>query len=205
MRNFFPKVVRLTAAAAVVSAGLAVAPVQLQLSFPFVTPLTATVFAAGGPVILDGTDAGFHGGVSSGVVNGQWIYVKKAYENLTAGVSSSYSTSSNGRIAVVGAPLSGSNLNNISNNCGGAAYWGATTMASPKSVDFYDGAAAIETFFNDVQAGRVKPLLIHIVDGICSSNRMDGTEYTKVNAAANAIATHVNRGGALFEIGRAHV
>lgn len=177
---------------------LSVVPVSLKTRAPFVSFMTGHVYAAGGPVILDGTDAGYHGGVSNGVVNGQWIYVKKAYENLVAGVSNSYATSSNGRIAVVGAPSAGSTSDNISNNCGGAAYWGARTMSPQKSVDFYDGAAAIETFFNNVQSGTTKPLLIHIVDGICNSNKMDGTEYTKVNAAANAIATHVNRGGALF-------
>ncbi|MGA1363225.1 MAG: Ig-like domain-containing protein, partial [Ilumatobacteraceae bacterium] len=198
MGRYFRPFLRLAPAVGILTSLLALAPVELQMSAPFFRPLSATVYAAGGPVILDGTDAGYHGGVTNSAVWGQWIYVKKAYENLTAGVSSSYSSSSNGRIAVVGAPLSGSNTNNISNNCGGAAYWGATTMASPKGVDFYDGASAIETFFNDVQSGTVKPLLIHIVDGICNTNRMDGTEYTKVNAAANAIATHVNRGGALF-------
>ena len=155
------------------------------------------VYASGGPVILDGTDSGYHGQVdSSGAISGQWIYTQKAYENLINGVSQSYANSSNGHIAVIGA--SSTSLKPTSNNCGAAAYWAAQNMASPVPVDFYDGVTAINSFFDGVQAGTTKPLLIHIVDGICNANRMDGAELTAVNGRANDIAIHVNRGGALL-------
>lgn len=189
---------RFAAVATLIALLFTALPVSLSSRAPFIRLNTAHVYAAGGPVILDGTDAGYHGSVSNGVPQGQWIYVKKAYQNLISGVSASYASASNGRIAVVGAPQSGSTSDNISNNCGGAAYWGAYTQSPSVSVDFYDGATAIESFFNNVQSGAVKPLLIHIVDSVCNTNRMDSAEYAKVNAAANAIATHVNRGGALF-------
>ena len=172
---------------------LSVVPVSLKTRAPFLSFMTGHVYAAGGPVILDGTDAGLHGTASGGVPAGQWIYIKKAYQNLIAGVSSSYSSASNGRIAVVGAVDSTA----TSNNCGAAAHWSAAALSPAVPVDYYKGAATIETFFNDVQAGTIKPLLIHIVDAYCV-NGLDLTEYGKVNAAANAIATHVNRGGALF-------
>ncbi len=167
------------------------------------TPPTS-VYASGGPVILDGTDSGYHGQVdSSGAISGQWIYTQKAYENLINGVSQTYVNSSNGRIAVIGAPSD--SFKPTSNNCGAAAYWAAQNMASPVPVDFYDGVSAINSFFDGVQAGTTKPLLIHIVDGICNANRMDGTELTAVNGRANDIAIHVNRGGALLSNTGAHI
>jgi len=169
------------------------------------TPPTS-VYASGGPVILDGTDSGYHGQVnSSGIISGQWIYTQKAYENLVNGVSQTYANSSNGRIAVIGASSLSTSSKPASNNCGAAAYWAAQNMASPVPVDFYDGATAINSFFDGVQAGTTKPLLIHIVDGICNANGMGGTELTTVNGRANDIAIHVNRGGALLSNTGAHI
>ncbi|HBU76134.1 MAG: hypothetical protein CL447_01865 [Acidimicrobiaceae bacterium] len=163
-----------------------------------------TVYASGGPVILDGTDSGFHGQVdSSGAISGQWIYTQKAYENLINGVSQTYANSSNGRIAVIGATAVSSKP--ASNNCGAAAYWAAQNMASPVPIDFYDGATAINSFFDNVQGGTTRPLLIHIVDGICSTNKMSALELNAVNNRANDIAIHVNRGGALLSNTGTHI
>ena len=163
-----------------------------------------TVYASGGPVILDGTDSGYHGQVdSSGAISGQWIYTQKAYENLINGVSQTYANSSNGRIAVIGAAEA--SFKPTSNNCGAAAYWAAQNMTSPVPIDFYDGATAINSFFDDVQGGTTKPLLIHLVDGICNTNKMLASELTAVNNRANDIAIHVNRGGALLSNTGAHI
>ena len=165
---------------------------------------TTIVYASGGPVILDGTDSGYHGQVdSSGTISGQWIYTQKAYENLINGVSQTYASSSNGRIAVIGAAEA--SFKPTSNNCGAAAYWAAQNMASPVPVDFYEGATAINSFFDDVQGGTTRPLLIHLVDGICSTNRMSASELNAVNNRANDIAIHVNRGGALLSNTGAHI
>ena len=169
------------------------------------TPPTS-VYASGGPVILDGTDSGYHGQVdSSGAISGQWIYTQKAYENLINGVSQTYASSSNGRIAVIGATEVSSKP--YSNHCGAAAYWAAQNMASPVPIDFYEGVTAINSFFDDVQGGATRPLLIHLVDGICSGYQggMDGSELTAVNNRANDIAIHVNRGGALLSNTGAHI
>ena len=169
------------------------------------TPPTS-VYASGGPVILDGTDSGYHGQVdSSGAISGQWIYTQKAYENLINGVSQTYASSSNGRIAVIGATEVSSKP--YSNHCGAAAYWAAQNMASPVPIDFYEGVTAINSFFDDVQGGATRPLLIHLVDGICSGYQggMDGSELTAVNGRANDIAIHVNRGGALLSNTGAHI
>ena len=167
------------------------------------TPPTS-VYASGGPVILDGTDSGYHGQVdSSGAISGQWIYTQKAYENLINGVSQTYANSSNGRIAVIGATEVSSKP--ASNNCGAAAYWAAQNMASPVPIDFYEGATAINSFFDDVQSGTTRPLLIHLVDTICATNRMLASELNAVNNRANDIAVHVNRGGALLSNTGAHI
>jgi hypothetical protein len=181
--------VRIATVAGIVSACL-VMPMQLTIS---TTPLqqVPTAYAAGGPVILDGTDAGFHGQVSNGVVSGQWIYSLKAYSNLIGGISSTYkNVTSNGRIAVVGSPSE--TRNNISNNCGGAAYWAARgATGGPYTIDWYDGATAISNFFDRVLDGTEKPMMIHIVDTICSTNKLDSSENTEVGTNGNAIATHV--------------
>ena len=158
--------------------------------------LTSPVRAsAGGPVILDGTDAGLHGSrnAGAGTLNSTWNYVKIAMQTLLGLVPGSYSN--NGKIAVVGAA---SDTGNGSNNCGAAAYWAGQALGV--SVDFYDGAAAIETFFQNLQTGasanRYK--LVQIVEQNWCTNGLDNTEAAKVNAAGQAIAAHVNRGGALF-------
>jgi len=177
--------------------GIFVSPIEISISDQPIRRIE-TAFAAGGPVILDGTDAGYHGQVSGGVVSGQWVYVLKAYSNLISGINSTYkNTTSNGRIAVVGSPSE--TRDGISNNCGGAAYWasrGAT--GGPYTIDWYDGATNISNFFDRVLAGTEKPMMIHIVDTICSTNKLDSSENTEVGTNGNAIATHVNRGGALF-------
>ncbi len=182
-------IVRGAAAALILVVVAAGAPVNV--------PAAAAAAASGGPVILDGTDAGYHGGVSGDALSGQWTYIKKAYQNLLGAVPSSYA--SNSRIAVIGSPQAGSTSNPASSNCGAAAYHGARLQpGGAVAVDFYDGASAIEAFFGGLVAGVTRPKLIHIVDTICNTNRLTAPELAVINANGSAIATHVNRGGALF-------
>jgi hypothetical protein len=155
------------------------------------SPVLATT---GGPVILDGTDAGLHGSVNTGTtpatLNSTWVYLKKAYENLLAGVPGSYTN--NGKVAVIGASTSTA----TSNNCGAASYYIGQQLGI--TIDFFEGASAIETFFVGVLANTNRYKLIHIVEQNWCGNGMDNTEAAKVDAAGQAIAAHVNRGGALF-------
>lgn len=170
-------------------------------STPTVSAAPVGATQAGGPVILDGTDAGLHGSITldgSGVpkaseLNSTWVYELKAWETLLAGVPSSYEH--NGKVAIVGA----SDSTSTSNNCGAAAHYIAERLASGEvTVDYVDGAAAIGTLFDGVLAGTSNYQMIQIVEQNWCGNGMDNTEAAVVNARGPAIAAHVNRGGALF-------
>jgi hypothetical protein len=168
---------------------------------PSVSAAPVGAVQEGGPVILDGTDSGLHGSIAldgSGVpkaseLRSTWVYELKAWETLLAGVPSSYDH--NGKVAIVGASAS----TTTSNNCGGAAHYVSQRLASGAvEIDYFEGAAAISTLFDDVFAGTANYQMIQIVEQGWCGNGMDGTEAAAVNARGPAIAAHVNRGGALF-------
>jgi hypothetical protein len=187
---------RIVALVAAMAVALNVVPASPHIPVPLLEHLVPSVSAAtGGPVILDGTDPGDHGSWNGTAVVGQWLYVKKVYENLNKAIPAAYKNVSNKRIAVIGAADSTSSAYG---DPGAAAHYAAQTMSPVLSVNYYNGAAAISTFFAGVEQGTIKPALIHIVDRDSLRNALDSSEQTAVNAAANAIAIHVNRGGALF-------
>lgn len=145
-------------------------------------------------MILDGTDAGLHGTVNTATtpvtLNSTWVYLRKGYDALLAGVPVGYTN--NGKVAVVGATTSTA----TGNDCGAAAYY--IGQVTGVTVEFINGASNIETFFAGVLSGTNRYKMIHIVEEDWCDNGMDGSEAAKVNAAGQAIAAHVNRGGALF-------
>ncbi len=170
-------------------------------STPSVSAAPVGATQAGGPVILDGTDAGLHGSITldgSGVpkaseLNSTWVYELKAWETLLSGVPSSYAH--NGKVAVVGA----SDSTATRNDCGAAAHYVAERLASGEvTVDYFEGATAIGTLFDNVLAGTANYQMIQIVEQHWCGNGMDSSEASVVNARGPAIAAHVNRGGALF-------
>jgi hypothetical protein len=149
--------------------------------------------AAGGPVVLDGTDSGLHGSASGGVPQGAWLYMQKGIEALYAALPSGYAAADNGKIAVVGAADSTA----TSNNCGGAAHYIAATLG--KTADYYDGGTAVAALLTELAAGTNKYSVLWIVEGLnwCNNGlRTDENDALTANSAA--IAAHVNRGGALF-------
>jgi hypothetical protein len=187
---------RIVALVAATALALNVVPASPHIALPLIEQLVPSVSAAtGGPVILDGTDPGDHGSWNGTAVVGQWLYVKKVYENLNKTISTTYKNTSNKRIAVVGAADS---TTASYGDPGAAAHYAAQTMSPVLAVDYYNGADAIRSFFSDVESGAIKPALIHIVDAGSIRNALDSSEQTAINASANAIAIHVNRGGALF-------
>jgi hypothetical protein len=143
---------------------------------------------AGGPMILDGTDAGYHGTSSGGVPQGTWLYNAKAYDVLMDNASAGTPNT----VAVIGAADSTA----TSNNCGAGAHWAAAYNSF--TATYYDGATAINTFFTDLDAGNVHPRIIHIVDSICSSNALQGAEETVITNNRFVLADFVNGGGGLF-------
>lgn len=155
--------------------------------------------ATGGPVILDGTDAGLHGSiVKDGSTTPEelrttWLYMYKAWETLLAGVPSGYAH--NGRVAVVGASPDSTST---SNNCGAAVGYIAERLGTPVTVDYYDGVTAIGSFFDGVLSGTHRYAMVQIVEQQYCGNGMDGLEAAEVDTHGPAIAAHVNRGGALF-------
>lgn len=198
-RSTRPRLVPLLVACSLLATLLAVlAPLGV---LPGTGPGTAsaTGVATPGPVILDGTDSGLHGSInpsgtiSASQLNSTWVYELKAWETLFASVPSSYAN--NGKVALVGA----SDSTATSNNCGAAAHYIAERVSSGAvTVDYFEGATAIGTLFDDVLAGTANYKLIQIVEQGWCGNGMDGTEAAVVNARGPAIAAHVNRGGALF-------
>jgi hypothetical protein len=145
---------------------------------------------AGGPVILDGMDPGFHGTESGGVPQGAWIFIEKAYQNLMG--ASSFGD--NGQIAVLGAPDS----TQSSDDCGAGAHYAAA--AAGYTPTFYSTSGSIDTFFTDLAAGTISPMprLIHIVDSVCDSNALTAADATVIAAHASDLADYVAGGGALL-------
>ena len=148
--------------------------------------------AAGGPVVLDGTDSGLHGSASAGVPQGAWLYMQKGIEALYAALPSGYAAADNNKIAVVGAADSTADRN----NCGGAAHYIAATLG--KTADYYEGAAAISGLMTQLAAGTNKYSVLWLVEQGWCGNGMDTAEAAVLTANASAIASHVNRGGGLF-------
>ena len=154
--------------------------------------------AAGGPIILDGTDSSLHGSVDEfGNPLTSWLYMQKAIEALYAALPAGYAATDNGKIAVIGAEDSTITFF----NCGGAAHAIGAKLA--KTVDYYKGAAAITALLSELEAGTNKYSVVWVVEqdwgGNCLDNGGDRSESDALVANAAAIAAHVNRGGAFFQ------
>jgi len=154
--------------------------------------------AAGGPIILDGTDSSLHGSVDEfGNPQTSWLYMQKAIEALYAALPTGYAATDNGKIAVIGAEDSTYTLF----NCGGAAHAIGAKLA--KTVDYYKGAAAIAALLVELEAGTNKYSVVWVVEqnwgANCLDNGGDRSESDALLANAAAIAAHVNRGGAFFQ------
>lgn len=175
--------------AAALTAGIAFGGAFGLLPNTSVAPVKA---AAGGPVILDGTDSGLHGSASGGAPQGAWLYMQKGIEALYAALPSGYAAAANGKIAVVGAADSTA----TSNNCGGAAHYISATLG--KTADFFEGDTAIAGLLTDLDSGTTKYSVVWLVEQNWCGNGMSNAEASALTANSAAIAAHVNRGGALF-------
>ena len=154
--------------------------------------------AAGGPIILDGTDSSLHGSVDEfGNPLTSWLYMQKAIEALYAALPTGYAATDNGKIAVIGTEDSIA----TSYECGGAAH--AIGAKLEKTVDYYKGAEAIAALLVELEAGTNKYSVVWVVEqnwgGNCLDNGGNTSESDALLANAAAIAAHVNRGGAFFQ------
>jgi len=152
--------------------------------------LTAS-FAFGGPVILGGDDLTDHGGFN-GTVNTQgWLYIEKAIGGILAGSTRPGATANT--IAALGSA-------SASGGAGDAIASAAAELATPATVTYYDGAAAITTFFSNLASGATNPAMIWIA-GNGAGNDIDSAEGAVLTSNAQAIANYVASGGGLMSHG----
>jgi hypothetical protein len=151
--------------------------------------------AAGGPVILGGDDLTDHGSRSTSTNTNRdgWLYLEKALENIAPAVSR---PGNDGSIAALGSADSTS----TSANAGAAIHFAAQDAGAGIPVTYYDGAAAINQFFNLLRAGTAKPAIIWIA-GNESINDLDGAEASALAGNATTLGDFVNSGGGLISHG----
>lgn len=151
-------------------------------------------FASGGPVILGGDDLTDHGCVDSGVNEAGWLYIEKAVGNILNTPGNITRPGNDGSIAALGSAPSTATCSDA-----GAAI-GSAAAALGKTVTYYDGAAALTQFFNDLTSGNVNPAMLWI-PGTDASNDLDSTEGAVLAANAQKIAAFVASGGGLMAHG----
>lgn len=151
--------------------------------------------AVGGPVILGGDDLTAHGSVdtTTGELRQGWLYIQRALENISPKVT----RPNNASVAALGSQASSATSGDA-----GAAIGQAAAKAG-LTVDYYNGADAINGFFTSLAAGTATPRIVWIA-GNDASNDLDGDEETALNNNATAIGDFVNSGGGLMSHGVAY-
>lgn len=160
--------------------------------------LVAPGTAGAGPVILGGDDLHDHGSVdSAGNPQEGWLYMQRAIANLSPNVT----RANDGSIAALG-----SSAAPASESGNGGAAIGVAGEKNGLPVNYYDGEAAINSFFQQLAAGQVNPRIIWIAgDGATNtfdeSGGCNGTESAAVTNNAAQIDRFVSRGGGLMSHG----
>jgi hypothetical protein len=155
----------------------------------------AATAAHAGPIIIDGTDAEEHGGLSGGVNVAGWAYFQAGFENLLPQVG-------NGNTVVVCLGCTGNTQ---------SAFASAFDLAAKPAGwtrETLDGAAAITAFFDGSGAFNLNNTgLIYIPTGGNTSGGITGDELAVINANATALNNFVGgtgdptTGGGLFAHG----
>ncbi len=151
--------------------------------------------ALGGPVIIGGDDLTDHGSVDgSGNPKRGWLYIQRALENITPNVTRS---GNDGSIAALGSAPSAA----TSGDAGAAI--GVAGAKAGHTVNYFEGAPAINQFFTDLGSGTAKPAIIWIA-GTGARNDLDSVERAALADHAAQIAGFVNSGGGLMSHGSAY-
>jgi hypothetical protein len=145
----------------------------------------------GGPTILGGDDLTCHGSSVGGVPQDGWLYIQVALENISPRV---FRFGADGSIAALGSAPSSS----TSGDAGAAIGVAAATAGLP--VNYYNGPAAINGFFADLETGAVNPSIVWLA-GEGAGNDLDSSEGAALTSNAAAIAEYVNSGGGLLAHG----
>lgn len=151
--------------------------------------------AQAGPVLIDGSDAEEHGGVSGGVNFNGWEYFQRGFENLLPQVG-------NGNSVAVCLGCTGNTQ---------SAFASAFDLAAKPAGwtrETIDGDTAINNFFSGTLARTLANTgLIYIPTGGNTSGGITFAELSVINTYANAINTFVGgagnplQGGGLFAHG----
>jgi len=155
--------------------------------------LAVSTTASAGPVILGGDDLTDHGGVdgSGNNVDG-WLYIERAIGNMKPNVTRPNDNS----IAAIGSSAAG----------GGAG--SAITSAAQKNgmtLQYFDGAAAINTAFAGIADGSYQPAIVW-VSGDGAGNDLSGcegpgTEGQAITDNTPTLDRFVSEGGGLMSHG----
>ncbi len=167
---------------------------RLAAAILFATLTVSTWAQSGGPVLLGGDDLTDHGSRSgTNNING-WLYIENAIKSVSS------QSKRPGTITVDIVALGSSNPNgNFSGGDAGKAI-GSAAQKAGLSVAYYDGAAAINTFFVDLAAGTVNPKMIWTA-GTGAGNDLDSSEGAALTANAIAINNFVISGGGVMSHG----
>ncbi|MDQ4041325.1 MAG: hypothetical protein M3141_06205, partial [Actinomycetota bacterium] len=148
-----------------------------------------------GPVILGGDDLTQHGEVdSAGNPQEGWLYIQRALENISPKVTR---LNDNTVAAIGSSPAPASNDGDA-----GAAI-GVAAQRAGLGVTYHDGTAAIQSFFNRLKAGQVRPRIIWIAGSEATNDlAFCGTGEDEVlTRNADAIDNFVTNGGGLLAHG----
>jgi len=134
---------------------------KLLVTWVVLVGSTLAGLAYAGPVILGGDDLADHGSASAGVNLTGWKYIENATNGILANVTRA-GASGNG-VAVLGSSVSGDP---------GAAMASVAVALGGVTVNYYDGATVIGTFFTDLASETVNPEMLYIVGSEASSASM---------------------------------
>jgi uncharacterized repeat protein (TIGR01451 family) len=146
-------------------------------------------------VILGGDDMTAHGSFDGTDTRDGWFYIQRALENVSPNVKRANDNS----IAALGSTDGGG-------GAGEAIKQAAAKVALP--VNYHDGAANIDQFFDDLAAGNVNPRIIWIAGSDAGNDLVDGDDCTQPSPESQALTDNasrindfVNQGGGLISHG----
>jgi len=168
---------------------LACAGLALSLSAP----------ALAGPVILGGDDLTDHGSRSGSANVLGWLYIEKAISNILNTPGNITRPGNNGSIAALGSAAVAGCPPTCPGSDAGAAI-GSVAGVLGKTVNYYEGATAINQFFTDLTAGTVNPAMLWLA-GTGAGNNLDSAEGTALTTNSSRIASFVASGGGLMAHG----
>lgn len=152
--------------------------------------LSTAAWGQGGVVLLGGDDLNDHGSRSGNVNLTGWKYIENGIKSMIPQVKRS------GPFSVDIVALTVTPTTNLFNDGDSSAILSAATNLG-LTVQYVDGAAAVNTFFTNLQAGTVNPKMIWI-PGNGGFNGTDNQEEAALAANASKLNAYVGSGGGLF-------